>query len=302
MQHHLPSYRRILIALISFGLTASAVHAQMINNREGKAFDSPITFNRSFIWENKIKTITEKKVVKMTGRPIVDLNDITIYTFGPTGLLEKVETKKLVDTDPDSSSILYKRNDIGQLFLVESKKGSELNIQENIFDQTGKIKRTDIKQRIEESKDKYRDLLIESTTYEYSFPKENTIRRENINNYGLAFSAITTEKNEQGFLLSEEEEWYISKKVNKKSYHYNEKGWVEKISSSSSAGEVIDEQLEYHYDDIGNVLTAKKIVKGKAVEDYEVLYQNGALVKAILIQDLESAAITIHKYEYTFKE
>ena len=58
----------------------------------------------------------------------------------------------------------------------------------------------------------------------------------------------------------------------------------------------------YQYDEIGNVLTAKKIVNGKAVEEYEVLYQNGALVKAILIQDLESEAITIHKYEYTFKE
>jgi hypothetical protein len=273
----------------------------MINNREGKAFESPITFNRSFIWENKIHTITEKKVIKMTGRPIVDLNDVTQYTFGPTGLLEKVETKKLVEMDPDSSSILYKRNDIGQLFLVESKKGNEINIQENIFDQTGKIKRTDIKQRIEEGKDKFRDILIESTTYEYSFPKEFTVRRENINNYGLAFSAITTEKNEQGFLLSEEEEWYISKKINKKIYLYNEKGWVEKITTHVF-NESNEEQLVYQYDEIGNVLTAKKIVNGKAVEEYEVLYQNGALVKAILIQDLESEAITIHKYEYTFKE
>ena len=295
------SYQRFFSILTFIGLCVSTLKAQMINNREGKAFESPITFNRSFIWENKIHTITEKKVIKMTGRPIVDLNDVTQYTFGPTGLLEKVETKKLVAMDPDSSSILYKRNDIGQLFLVESKKGNEINIQENIFDQTGKIKRTDIKQRIEEGKDKFRDILIESTTYEYSFPKEFTVRRENINNYGLAFSAITTEKNEQGFLLSEEEEWYISKKINKKIYLYNEKGWVEKITTHVF-NESNEEQLVYQYDEIGNVLTAKKIVNGKAVEEYEVLYQNGALVKAILIQDLESEAITIHKYEYTFKE
>ena len=46
---------------------------------------------------------------------------------------------------------------------------------------------------------------------------------------------------------------------------------------------------------------AKKYLQKKAVEEYEVIYQNNALVKAILHQDLSSTAITIHKYEYTFR-
>ena len=45
----------------------------------------------------------------------------------------------------------------------------------------------------------------------------------------------------------------------------------------------------------------KKYLQKKAVEEYEVIYQNNALVKAILHQDLSSTAITIHKYEYTFR-
>ena len=101
-------------------------------------------------------------------------------------------------------------------------------------------------------------------------------------------------------LISEEEEWYISKKIAKKTYAYNEKGWVESITTSSNDAQPL-EIIQYTYDDRGNVQTAKKLIDGVAVEEYEVIYQNGALVKAILHQDLMSTAITIHKYEYTFR-
>ena len=301
MLHTNHRYRFFVYLVVMVGLfSSSSMCAQMINNREGKAFESPITFNRSFIWENKIASIQEKKIIKMTGRPLVDLNDETTYHFGLTGLLEKSECKQLQSYLADSTSILFKRNDIGQLFEIETKKGNSVTIEENVYDQTGKIKRSDSKQKIAESNGESRDILIESTTYEYSFPKEFTIRRENINNYGLAFSAITTERNAQGFLISEEEEWYISKKIAKKTYAYNEKGWVESITTSSNDAQPL-EIIQYTYDDRGNVQTAKKLIDGVAVEEYEVIYQNGALVKAILHQDLMSTAITIHKYEYTFR-
>lgn len=77
-------------------------------------------------------------------------------------------------------------------------------------------------------------------------------------------------------------------------------GWVSTVSSQSNMGDPI-ERIEYTYDAKGNVQTAKKFIEGKAVEEYEVIYQNNALVKAILHQDLSSTAITIHKYEYTFR-
>jgi len=236
----------------------------------------------------------------MAGRPLIDTDETVHHYFGLTGLLEKT-SQHLPTTEPqDTSSILYKRNDIGQLFAIEKNNGKNITITENTYDHTGKLKRTESKERLINEGVESREILIESTTFEYSFPKENTVRRENINNYGLAYSAITTERNDQGFLLSETEEWYISKKIVTKTYEYNDMGWVSKVISQSNTGDP-QERIEYTYDAKGNVQTAKKFIEQKAVEEYEVIYQNNALVKAILHQDLFSTAITIHKYEYTFR-
>jgi hypothetical protein len=294
------TYIRYLLLVGLTLLNQSWALSQMINNKDGKAFESPLTFNRSFLWENKIAQIHETTVIKMAGRPLVDSDEMATHYFDYTGLLERT-TKQMPQTEnPDTASILYKRNDIGQLFLIEATNGKNITITENNYDPTGKLNRTETKERILQEGLEPRDILIESTTYEYSFPKQNTIRRENINNYGLAYSAITTERNEQGFLLSETEEWYISKKVITKVYTYNEMGWVSSVVSTSNMNEP-EEKIDYTYDNNGNVQTAKKYLQKKAVEEYEVIYQNNALVKAILHQDLSSTAITIHKYEYTFR-
>lgn len=296
----LSTYKRyISLAILFIGLVPN-VWSQMINNKEGKAFESPLTFNRSFLWENKIAQINETVIIKMAGRPLIDTDETIQHYFGLTGLLEKTNQQLPESNSPDTSSILYKRNDIGQLFEIQKTKGKNVTITEHTYDQTGKLKRTESKEKILAEGIEPREILIESTSYEYSFPKENTVRRENINNYGLAYSAITVERNEQGFLLSETEEWYISKKIITKNYQYNDMGWVSTVSSQSNMGDPI-ERIEYTYDAKGNVQTAKKFIEGKAVEEYEVIYQNNALVKAILHQDLSSTAITIHKYEYTFR-
>jgi len=296
----LSTYKRYFILATAIIGLVSACSGQMINNKEGKAFESPLTFNRSFLWENKIAQIQETVIIKMAGRPLIDTDEMVQHHFGLTGLLERTNQQWPERERPDTSSILYKRNDIGQLFEIQKTVGKNTTITENTYDQTGKLKRTESKEKIITEGIEPREILIESTSFEYSFPKENTIRRENVNNYGLAYSAITTERNAQGFLLSETEEWYVSKKIITKTYQYNDMGWVSKVVSQSNM-EDPQENIEYTYDSKGNVQTAKKFINGKAVEEYEVIYQNNALVKAILHQDLSSTAITIHKYEYTFR-
>lgn len=296
----LGTYFRYFFFVGIIHLIPTEFYCQMINNKDGKAFESPLTFNRSFLWENKIAEIHETIVIKMAGRPLVDTDEMATHFYGYTGLLERTTKQMPQQEKTDTSSILYKRNDIGQLFLVETSHGKSTTLTENSYDHSGKLKRTETKERILTDGQAYRDILIESTSFEYSNPKANTIRRENINNYDLAFSAITTERNEQGFLLSETEEWYISKKIITKAYAYNDMGWVSSVTTTSNMSDPT-EKIDYTYDNNGNLQTAKKFINGKAVEEYEVIYQNNALVKAILHQDLSSTAITIHKYEYTFR-
>jgi hypothetical protein len=281
-------------------LEVSVCRGQMINNKDGKAFESPITFNRSFIWENKILLIEENVLVKMPGRPIDDLQQDIHYYFGNTGILEKKETIAPRNYIPDTTSILYQRNDIGQLFAIESKNVQETTIVQNAYDSNGKIIRQDTKQIIPSGNHENREILVESNSYEYQFPHPNIVVRNNINNYGLTYSAFSTERNDQGFLIKEKEEYFISHRIIEANYQYNERGWVSTVTRTDSQNKEI-EKTSYEYDAKGNVLFAKKFINNQPVEEYEVLYQNASLVKAILHQDLSSQVITIHKYEYRFR-
>lgn len=272
----------------------------MVNNKEGKAFENPITFNRSFIWENKILSIEENILVKMPGRPIDDLQKQIEYRFGNIGILESKTSIAPKNYQRDTTSILFKRNDVGQLFAVESKNAQETTVTLHAYDSNGKLIRLDTKQIVGGNNAETREILVESNSYEYQFPKPNIVVRNNINNYGLTYSSFTTERNDQGFLLNETEEFFISKRIISANYRYNERGWVSEVIRTDNQNSET-EKVTYEYDKIGNVTFAKKFINNVLVEEYEVLYQNASLVKAILHQDISSQMITIHKYEYQFR-
>lgn len=272
----------------------------MLNNREGKALEDVFLFNRSFIWENKIASITAIKQIKLPGRPINDMEWKEVLVYNSTGILEKKTLTVQGNAHQDSSSILFKRNDIGQLFSIEQNKKTETTITQMTYDTNGKVTREDIKQVLHVTGESNREILIESTTYEYSFPEPNTIVRNNINNYGLTYSSYTTVRNDKGFLLKEIENFFVSQREITTTYEYNEKGWVSKtIKLDNKSSE--KEETAFTYDEKGNVLFAKLWINNQLVEEFEVLYNQASMIKAILHQDIASQAITIHKYEYQFR-
>ena len=286
--------------LILLGLGATIGSAQMLNNKEGKAFDNAFLFNRSFIWENKIASITAIKQIKLPGRPINETEWKEIMTFNSTGILEQKMLTTHGTSFQDSSSILFNRNDIGQLFSIEQNKKTETTITEMTYDSNGKITREDIKQILHLQDEGSREILVESTTYEYSFPKPNVVVRNNINNYGLAYSSFTTIRNDQGFLIQELENFFVSQREITTLYEYNEKGWVSKTTQTDNKSNKTEETT-FTYDNKGNVIFAKHSINNQLVEEFEVLYNQASMIKAILHQDIASQAITIHKYEYQFR-
>jgi hypothetical protein len=275
-------------------------YTQMLNNREGKALEDAFLFNRSFIWENKIASITAIKQIKLPGRPIDDMEWKEVMVYNSTGILEKKILAVQGNSFQDSSSILFKRNDIGQLFSIEQNKKTETTITQMSYDSNGKITREDVKQVLHIQGENSREILVESTTYEYQFPQPNMVVRNNINNYGLTYSAYTTIRNDQGFLLKEIENFFVSQREITTTYEYNENGWVSKtVKTDNKSNE--KEETSFTYDNKGNVIFAKLYINNELVEEFEVLYNQASMIKAILHQDIASQAITIHKYEYQFR-
>jgi len=101
-------------------------------------------------------------------------------------------------------------------------------------------------------------------------------------------------------LIQEMENFFVSQREITTLYEYNEKGWVAKTTKSDNQSSEKEETL-FTYDDKGNVIFAKRNINNQPVEEFEVLYNQASMIKAILHQDIASQAITIHKYEYQFR-
>jgi hypothetical protein len=262
-----------------------------------------ISFNREFIWTNRISIINESRSIKLKGRPIADQQLNHQFYFNVVGLLEKQITIKPAEDKLDTTSILFKRNDLGGLIEMEERQHLEKKITQYAYNSNGQLTRLDQKQVSLLDIQNSREILIQSETYNYRFPSNTTVERENINNYGLAYSTLITERNEKGFLISEQEQWNISGKIRKCVYTYNEKGWVSQVQITTiQENSVVSETevIEYTYDVQGNLTFAKRKINAIPIDEFELLYKDG-LVKAILHQDLQSELITILKYEYTFR-
>ncbi len=145
----IPFFRNC-ITFILLGLITGEGWTQMLNNKDGKAFDNAFLFNRSFIWENKIASVTAIKQIKLPGRPINETEWKEVMFFNNTGILEKKMLTTQGTSFQDSSSILFNRNDIGQLFSIEQNKKTETTITQMSYDNNGKIIREDIKQILQQ--------------------------------------------------------------------------------------------------------------------------------------------------------
>ena len=78
-------------SLICLLVIVNSVNAQIIDNREGKAFQDEMFFSQEFLWQNKISSITGVSSIKRVGRAIESKPDIVVYKFNETGQLLKID-------------------------------------------------------------------------------------------------------------------------------------------------------------------------------------------------------------------
>ena len=92
--------------------------SQILDNREGKAFQQEMFFSQEFLWQNKISSITGVCQMKRTGKAIENRPDITVYHFNETGQLSKIDAVTSVLSNVDSTHIVFDRNELG---LVQNR-------------------------------------------------------------------------------------------------------------------------------------------------------------------------------------
>jgi hypothetical protein len=278
--------------------------AQIIDNRLGNAFKEEMFFNQEFLWQNKIKTITGLYSVKRTGRPIEQKRDIVVYRFNSVGLLDQIDKVETILQFVDSSSILFKRNDLGEVELRSENGTKGYSTTHFNYDGEGRLIRMDFgkAENISEQKGKLepgQTFIVNSESFEWGPTAEGILRKSNFNNYGLHYSNTTVKKNELGYILSEVEELIMSNRTTTRNYSYNEKGWIAKIETSDNLNTPRRSEL-YSYDDLGNLVKVEYLEGEVLLREVEVLYTETMLIEAFLDHDIKSHDIIITKFKYEF--
>jgi hypothetical protein len=297
---------RILLSFIFFLAISFVASAQIIDNRLGNVFEDEMYYNQEFLWQNKIKSITGVVSIKRPNRPIEPRPDLFVYRFNSVGLLEQLDKVTSVLHLVDTTTIEYKRNDLGEVEIRTEKGNKGFYTKKFVYDKEGRVERLDFGKAENISTEKNTLLpgqwiTINSESFKYVVLGAQSVQKSCYNNYGLLYSNITTTRNELGYLISEREEIVMSNRVTVKNYKYNDRGWLEEISWTDETG-AVTKTYKFHYDPLGNLLKMEKF-KGSTLQvEIEVLYTETMLIEALLHHDLQSHDIVITKFSYEFHQ
>ncbi|MEN9942900.1 MAG: hypothetical protein RLZZ91_901 [Bacteroidota bacterium] len=281
--------------------------AQIIDNREGKAFQQEMFFSQEFLWQNKISTITGVCQIKRTGKAIENRPDITVFHFNETGQLAKIDAVTSVLSIVDSTQIVFDRNELG---LVQNRNELGRNGYATtafFYDSKGRVERIDNSVSENKSIEKLKlvpglTVTVNSESFKYSEPSGFILRKESFNNYGLPYSIDLVYRDSAGFVTREEKELTLSSKSFSKQYTYNDKGWIAQIATIESSSNKETKRETFQYDRIGNLIKVSYYSNAVLVREIEILYTPTSFIEATLDQDMGSKDILITKYTYEFRK
>lgn len=289
------------VLFIQFG------NAQIIDNREGKAFQQEMFFSQEFLWQNKISTITGVCQMKRTGKAIENRPDITVFHFNETGQLAKIDQVTSVLSIVDSTQIVFDRNELG---LVQNRNELGRNGYTTtafFYDNKGRVERIDNSVSENKSIEKLKlvpglTVTVNSESFKYSEPSKLILRKESFNNYGLPYCIDLVYRDSSGFVTREEKELTLSSKSFSKHYTYNDKGWIAQITTIESSSNKETKRETFQYDRIGNLTKVSYYSNGILQREIEILYSPTSFIEATLDQDMGSKDILITKYTYEFRK
>jgi len=246
--------------------------SQMLNNKNGNAFTNTPFFNKSFIKNNKIKKLSATISFKKKGSVIKQTNLSYSFSFDKNGRLIHFLESNFRGKKIDSVEYFYTYNSANQL-EVERKK--EMNGYTSIhykYNTNGELVLKEFHRDILNDL----DSLIHSTVL-YVKKIENSIAKNSkkqivFNNYNLPYKEITSLFSEDGYLLEQKEKMKMSSAFFKKTFSYNDQGWVSSKKNFRSTDSIPSERWEYKYDSWGNLIKLDYYRGKNLLEEKEIYY------------------------------
>lgn len=291
--------------LILIFLFPILVNGQLIDNRKCEAFSDNPFFYTSFIAENKIKSITGNISTKKNLQVIQQKGKITKYEFNGDGNLVKQIGSFSPGTRRDTSFIDYIYDSKGRVITKRTSDSYGFFSYNFNYNDAGQLIEKKYCRDENAGKSRYNFVLkkqyvIVKEGYSYEVKDTFTVKSV-LNNHGRVYQKETFSYNELNLLEKIIKKLIVNHKRSETTFKYNDLGLVAEKKIQPDATKSKFTRFTYEYDEFGNLEFIDEYTNDKKITHKEVIYNKSTLLmKALLIQDIETNFIKIIKFKYEF--
>ncbi len=285
--------------LFLFATTAPGI-CQLVQQPVGMEFGLKSKFNPTFIRANNISEIRCDVEIKKDGDRIRDAFQVEVYHFYENGDLKMIShiNQKLRDT-----SITFFEYANGRLECEVKNDAAGMYSYCYEYDKEQRPKslkygRAERFSSLTASIDRSLGTEITSENYTYN-DYENQLHSTLHNSSGRPYLKETRYFDSNGYLEKYLKTYVMSSSRLEEKYAYNQHGWLAKKEVNDGSDPY---RMEYTYDEVGNILEARRIENEEVIYRTEYVYTGANMhLKAELKREEKNQLIIITTYEYKYR-
>lgn len=279
--------------------------AQLLDNNKCSVFTDDPFFYSEFIKKNGIREIEGVISTKASLKVIEQKNLVNTYQFNQNGQLTKQYRSFNRSNSKDTTVITYFYDDNNQVITQRTNdnygffsNNYEYDNFNNILSKTYCRDENTATNKTNFNLGKQHVIVKETFSYETT---DSTISKHTYNSHGKKYQTLISLYNEHGLVTREEKKLIINKKKSITTYEYSNKGYVSKKTIYPDFNKPKNKSTTYKYDDLGNLEYIDEYQNDKHITHKEIIYNKSTLLmKALLIQDIETNYIKIIKFSYNY--
>lgn len=273
--------------------------AQLIDNTNGKVFTDKPYFNQEEIRKRGIRSISGIELHYKLGDKPRNTNLFKKYIFNEKGQLverlESVELTKKEDTlftyfdyDEDNNLVAMRQRDAFGNYAYLYK-----------YDDEGRLIYEEYRRSLTASVSTSPDYLISekykvsSKSMEYNTFDDHEVMTIS-NDGGDPYKDITTYFNKEGLISKKVERLRRMPGAKTSNYYYDKHNNLDSLTIRSNISGFQNRSFVYAYDDLGNLLKKEVFKNGEYITQYQVLYDEDALlIDDVLVQQISTQFIKV---------
>jgi hypothetical protein len=281
------------------------IQAQLLDNSKCAIFSDEPFFYSEFIQKNGIREIKGVISTKASLKVIEQRNLVNTYLFNQAGQLTKQYRSFNGADSKDTTIISYFYNEEGNIIVQRTNDNYGFFSNNYDYDPSSHIisKTYCRDENTCENKNDFslgKQHVIVKETFSYN-ETDSSLSKHTYNSHGKKYQTFTSFFNEHSLIYKEVKKLIINKKKSIIEYDYNDKGYISKKTVYPDFNKPKNTSTTYDYDELGNIEFIDEYRNDERITHKEIIYDKSTLLmKALLIQDIETNYIKIIKYSYSY--